>query len=156
MLWAPHGRHLGLLGGLSSLSVSLSTHLALLVWLRSSVRLRFRVTSRAGEWRAPASHRSRLRNLEQVFGCQPTSGRGLSSSSARLFRLHSCLQVALCVLNASAPTLPHVRPLTGRSKDAHCEERHRGRMGCQSGNDETFARINAEGDRESSFRRDVG
>ena len=46
-----------------SLSLFLFTHLAVLVWLRFSVRLRFRVTSRAGEWRAPASHRSRLRNL---------------------------------------------------------------------------------------------
>ena len=64
-----------------SLSLSLSPHLAVLLWLRFSVRLRFRVTSRAGEWRAPRSHRSRLQNLEQVFGCQPTSCRGLSCSS---------------------------------------------------------------------------
>ena len=84
--------------------------------------------------------------------CAGVAVRTLSKSSAanqprvvvcralrsRLFRLHSCLQVALCVLNASAATLPRVRPLTGRSKDAHGEERHRGRLGCQSGNQETL------------------
>ena len=76
--------------------------------------------------------------------CACVAARTLSKSSAanqprvvvcralrsRLFRLHSCLQVALCVLNAWAPTLPCVSSLTGRSKDAHCEERHRGRLGC--------------------------
>ena len=112
-----------------SLSLSLSlcfAHLAVIVWLRFSVRLRFRVISRAGKRRSPRSHRSRLRTWSKSSAANQPRVVFCRALQSRLFRLHSCLQIALCVLNASAPTLPCVSSLTGRSNDAHGEERHQG------------------------------
>ena len=68
-----------------SLSLSLLTHLALLVWLRFRFAFGFASHRALASGVRQASHRSRLRNLEQVFGCQPTSGRFLSCSSVPSF-----------------------------------------------------------------------